>query len=97
MLHPAILLHVIQVDEPAGEGIAMGRSQDAAAAERKGGFGVEIVVVFGVEDAVGEGLAGTNAEEVAGETSTVRVDVIQGRAFLRRDARAHCALSRQEI
>ena len=92
MLHPAILLHMIQIDESTGEGVTVSGCEDAATAERKGGIGVEIVVVFRVENAVGEGLAGADTEEVAGKTGSVRVDIIQSRALLRGDSRAHRAL-----
>lgn len=94
MLDPPILFDMIQVDEPSGIGIPVRGGEDTAAAELEGFVFGEVVAVFGVEDAVGEGLAGADTEEVAREAGAVVVDVVEGGAFLGGDAGAHGTLER---
>jgi hypothetical protein len=92
MLHPTILLYVVQVDETTRVRITMCRSQDTPSTELECLVVAEIIAVLCVEHAVCEGLTGADAEEVAGEARAVAVDVIEGGALLRGYAGAHCTL-----
>lgn len=91
MPDPALLLDVVEVDETTRVRIAVRGGQDAPAAQLQGVLVRQVVVVLGVEHAVGERLAGADAEQVAGQPRAVRVDVVQRGAFLLGDAGAHGA------
>lgn len=80
---------MIQVNETTRVGIPMRRGQDTPAAQLEGLLLAQIIPIFGVQYAVGECLAGADAEEVAREAGAVAVDIIQGRAFRGRHARTH--------
>jgi hypothetical protein len=92
VLDPAVLLDVVQVDEPTRVRVTMGSGKDTSSAELQRRIVLEIVTVFGIEYTVGESLTGADTEEVAGKTGAVAVDVVEGGAFLRGDAGAHCTL-----
>ena len=92
VLDPSVLLDMIQVYETAGVGVAVHGGEDGAAAQLERFLVRQVVAVLCVEDAVGEGLAGADAEEVAAEAGAVAVDVVEGGAFLGGDAGAHGAL-----
>lgn len=82
---------MVQVDVASGIGVPVGSSQDAPAAQLQGVLLAQVVLVLGVEHAVGKGLAGADAEHVAGEARAVAVDVVQGGALFLGDTRAHGA------
>ena len=69
----------------------MRRGQDAPSAQLERLLLAQVVAVLGVQHAVGKGLAGADAEQVAGEAGAVRVDVVEGGPLLGRDAGAHGA------
>lgn len=94
MLHPTVFLDVVQIDETTRVSIAVGGSKDTPPAELECVFVGQVVFVIGVEHTVGEGLTGTDAEEIAGKARAITVDVIESRTFLRRHAGAHGALDR---
>lgn len=82
MVNPALFLDMVQVDVSTGEGITVGSSQNTPPAELEGLLLGQVVAILGVEDTVGEGLTGSDTEEVTWETGAVGVDVIEGWAFL---------------
>jgi hypothetical protein len=89
VLHPALLLDVVEVDETTRVGISVGSSQNTSLAELQGLLDGQFVFVLGVQDTVGKGLTGTNTEEVTGETCAVTVDIVESRALLWGDTSAH--------
>lgn len=91
MLDPAILLDMVEINKATRIRIAMRSREDASPSQLEGVLILEIIRVLGVEDAVGESLAGADAEQVAGEAGAVRVDVVEGGAFLGGDAGDHGA------
>jgi hypothetical protein len=92
VLDPAVLLDVVQVDETTRVGVTVRRGQDTAATELQGLGVLEVVLVFGVEHTVCECLTRADTEEVAGQTSAVAVDVVEGGALLWGDTGAHGTL-----
>jgi len=93
MLHPPILLYVIQIDVPAGISIPMRSSQNASTSKLKCFIFGQVVSVFCIEDAIGECLARTDTEEISGKAGAVAVDVVEGGAFERCHASAHGSLT----
>ena len=91
MLHPAILLHMIQVNEPSRVGIPMRRSQNTSAPQLQRLLLAQIVSVFRVQHTICECLSRTDTEEVAGKSGAIGVDVVESGAFGGSYARAHCA------
>ena len=91
MVRPALLLNVVQVDEPTRKGVPVRGGEDTPPAQLERILAGQVVVVLGVEHAVGKCLTGANAEQVPGKARAVAVDVVKGGAFLRGDARAHGA------
>lgn len=81
-MHPPFLLDVVQVDKAARVRVAVRRGEDAAPRQLQRLLLGHIVAVLGVEHAVGEGLARSDAEQVPREPGAVRVDVVEGGAFL---------------
>lgn len=91
MLDPAFLLDMIQVNETTRVRISVRSSQDTSATQLQGVLLAQVVLVLGVEHTVRKRLTGSNTEQVSGEASTVRVDIVQGGALLLGDAGAHGA------
>jgi hypothetical protein len=92
VLDPSVLLDVVEVDETSRVSVAVGGGKNTAPAELQGILVRELVLVFCIEHTVGKRLTGTNAEEVAGKTRAVAVDVVESGAFLRGHTGAHGAL-----
>ena len=92
VLHPSIFLDMVQVDGSTRVCVTMHGCEDAAATELESFFVCEVVFVFSVEDTVGEGLTGANAEEVSRETGTVAVYVVESGSFFLGYASAHGSL-----
>lgn len=91
VLDPAVLLDVVQVDETTGVGVTMRSCQDTSSTELKSIVHAQFVVVLGVQDTIRKGLTRADAEQVASQTSTVAVDIVQRRSFLLGDSSAHGA------
>jgi hypothetical protein len=92
VLDPSVLLDVVQVDETTRVCVTVGGSQNTPLSELQRLVVLKIVLVLGIEHTVGECLTGADTEQVAGKASTVAVDVVERRAFLRRHTRAHGTL-----
>lgn len=92
MLHPAVLFDMVQVDEATRVRVTVSGGEDTPPAELEGVFIREVVLVVRVEHTVGEGLTGTDTEEVTSKTSAVAINVVKGGAFLRGYACAHGTL-----
>ncbi len=91
MLHPPLLLNMIQIHAPPRIRIPMRRRQDTPPAQLQRLLLAQIIPILSIQHAVRERLAGPDAEQIPRQPRAVRVDVVQRRPLLRRDARAHSA------
>jgi len=89
VLDPAVLFDVVQVDETTGESISVRSSQNTSASQRQRLLLGQIVSVFSVQHTVCECLTRSNTEEIAAETGSIRVDVVESWTFLLCDTSAH--------
>ena len=91
VLHPPVLLDMIQIDETTRKRIPVRRGQDTPPPQFQRFLLLQIVLVLGVQDSVGKCLTGSDAEKIPGETRAVAVDVVESGSFLGGDAGAHGA------
>lgn len=91
MVHPALLLDVVQVDEATRVGITVRGREDAPPSQLQGILVAELVAVLGIQHTVRKRLTAADAEHVPGQARAVAVDVVQGGPLLGGDAGAHGA------
>jgi hypothetical protein len=91
VLHPSVLLDMVQVNVTTGESVSVRRRQDTSLAKLERLLVLQVVVVFGVQHTVCESLTGADTEEVAGEACAVGIDVVERGAFFWGHAGAHGA------
>lgn len=71
MVHPALFLDVIQVDETTRVCVTVHGSQNGTSAQGQRFLLTQIVSVVGVQHTVGECLTGTDTEQIAGQAGAV--------------------------
>lgn len=91
MVRPALLLNVVQVDITTRERITVSCGKNTPPSQLESVLDAQLVVVLGVQHTVSKRLTTADAEEVAGHTGAVAVDVVQRRSLLRGDAGTHGA------
>ena len=71
VVHPALLLDVVEVDETTGVCVTVHGGQNGTSAEGQSLQFAQIVPVVGVQHTVGECLTGTDTEQVASQAGAV--------------------------
>lgn len=91
MLDPAILLDMIQINKPPRISVPMRRRQDTPPPQLQRLLLPQIIPILGIQHPVRKRLPGPDAKEIPRQSRAVRIDVVERRTLLRRDAGAHGA------
>ena len=91
MLHPALLLHMIQINITTRKRIPMRRRQDTPPPQLQCLVRIQIIPILGIQHTIGKRLPTAHAEQVPSQPRAIAIDIVQCGPLLRRDAGAHGA------